>query len=81
VIHLFGDMITKSGVPLLWPIPLSGRMWRMIAVPNGIAIRAGGPGEIFVLRTIFTVVALLAAVGMFAPSVLHNLDPDAWAAK
>jgi membrane-bound metal-dependent hydrolase YbcI (DUF457 family) len=81
VIHLFGDMITKSGVPLLWPIPLGGRMWRMIALPNGIAIRAGGPGEIFVLRTIFTVVALLAAFGMFAPTVLHGLDLDSWAAK
>ena len=81
VIHLFGDMITKSGVPLLWPIPLNGRMWRMIAVPNGIAIRAGGPGEVFVLRTVFTIVALLAAFGLFAPTVLQTIDLDAWAAK
>jgi membrane-bound metal-dependent hydrolase YbcI (DUF457 family) len=74
VVHLFGDMITKSGVPLLWPIPLGNRMWRMIGVPDGIAIRAGGPGEIFVLRGVFTVVAVLAVLGMFAPGVLPAID-------
>jgi hypothetical protein len=72
-------MITKSGVPLLWPIPLGRRMWRMIGVPDGIAIRAGGPGEIFVLRGVFTVIAVLAVVAMFAPGVLSTLDLETWA--
>lgn len=79
VVHLFGDMITKSGVPLLWPIPLGARMWRMIGVPDGIAIRAGGPGEVFVLRAVFTVVAVLAVVAMFAPGLLTGLNPQSWA--
>jgi membrane-bound metal-dependent hydrolase YbcI (DUF457 family) len=74
VVHLFGDMITRSGVPLLWPVPVGRRMWRMIGVPDGIAIRAGGPGEIFVLRGVFTVVAVLAVLGMFAPGVLPAID-------
>ena len=72
VVHNFGDMITRSGVPLFWPIPLGARMWRMIGVPDPIAIRAGGPGEIFVLRTVFTVVALLAVFAMFAPGLLQD---------
>lgn len=76
VVHLFGDMITKSGVPILWPIPLAGRMWRMIGLPDAIAIRAGGPGERFVLRGVFTVVALLAVAAMFAPTVLQTLNLD-----
>ena len=79
VVHLFGDMITRSGVPLLWPIPLGARTWRMIGVPDGVAIRAGGPGEIFVLRGLFTIVAVLAVVAMFAPGVLPDVDLDAWA--
>ena len=51
----------------------------MIGVPDGIAIRAGGPGEIFVLRGLFTIVAVLAVVAMFAPGVLPDVDLDAWA--
>jgi membrane-bound metal-dependent hydrolase YbcI (DUF457 family) len=78
-VHLLGDMITKNGVPILWPIPLGRRMWRMVGVPNGIAVRVGGPGEVFVLRTIFTVIALVAIGALIAPNVLHRLDPSAWA--
>ena len=51
VVHLLGDMITKAGVPILWPIPIGRRMWRMIGVPNGIAVRVGGKAETVVLRT------------------------------
>ena len=79
VVHLLGDMITKNGVPILWPIPLGGRMWRMIGVPNGVAVKVGGPGEVFVLRALFTIVSLVAAFGMFAPHLLHRLDLDVWA--
>jgi membrane-bound metal-dependent hydrolase YbcI (DUF457 family) len=75
-VHLLGDMITKNGVPILWPIPLGRRMWRMIGVPNGIAVKVGGPGEVFVLRTLFTIIALLAVFGLFYPSVLHRFDVE-----
>ncbi|GLY93706.1 membrane protein [Actinoplanes sp. NBRC 103695] len=77
VVHLIGDMITRSGVPLLWPIPLGARMWRMIGIPDGIAIRAGGPGEIFVLRGLFTIVSLLALLAMFFPGVFSSIHLDA----
>jgi membrane-bound metal-dependent hydrolase YbcI (DUF457 family) len=79
VVHLFGDMITRSGVPLLWPLPMGRRMWRMIGVPDVVAIRAGGPGEVFVLRAVFTVVAVLAVGAMFAPGFLRTFPFDAWA--
>ncbi|MGW4945845.1 metal-dependent hydrolase [Actinoplanes sp. NPDC004185] len=79
VVHLLGDMITKNGVPILWPIPMGRRMWRMIGVPNGIAIKVGGRGEVLVLRTLFTLIAILSVCGMFAPHVLQRLDLDAWA--
>jgi membrane-bound metal-dependent hydrolase YbcI (DUF457 family) len=79
VVHLLGDMITKNGVPILWPIPLGRRMWRMVGVPNGVAVKVGGTGEVLVLRTLFMVVALLAVFGLFAPHLLHRLDLDVWA--
>jgi membrane-bound metal-dependent hydrolase YbcI (DUF457 family) len=79
VVHLLGDMITKNGVPILWPIPIGRRMWRMVGVPNGLAVKVGGRGEVLVLRTVFTLIAILSVCGMFAPHVLQRLDLDAWA--
>jgi membrane-bound metal-dependent hydrolase YbcI (DUF457 family) len=73
-VHLLGDIITKNGVPILWPIPLGRRMWRMIGVPNGIAVKVGGAGEVIVLRTVFTIIALLAIFGLFYPTVMHRID-------
>ncbi|AGL15819.1 metal-dependent hydrolase [Actinoplanes sp. N902-109] len=81
VVHLFGDMITKNGVPILWPIPINRRMWRMIGIPNRIAVQVGGKTETVVLRTIFTVIAILAVAGMFAPHVLHQFNLDKIAAE
>ncbi|WP_067498738.1 metal-dependent hydrolase [Actinoplanes sp. TFC3] len=77
VVHLFGDMITKNGVPILWPIPLNRRMWRMIGIPDGIAVQVGGKVETVVLRTVFTVISVLAVAAMFAPHVLRQLNLDA----
>ena len=73
-VHLLGDMITKNGVPILWPIPLNRRMWRMVGIPNGIAVKVGGRGEVLVLRTLFTIIALLAIFGLAYPSVLQRFE-------
>ena len=81
VVHLFGDMITKNGVPILWPIPTGRRMWRMIGIPNSMAVKVGGKVETVVLRTTFTVVSLLAVAGMFVPNVLQRLNLDIWASR
>jgi membrane-bound metal-dependent hydrolase YbcI (DUF457 family) len=69
-VHLLGDIITHAGVPILWPIPTGRRMWRMVGIPNVIAVEVGGAVEVFVLRGLFAVVALLAAAGLAAPSLL-----------
>lgn len=73
-VHILGDMITRNGVPILWPIPIKRRMWTMISVPDAIAVRAGGKVEVLVLRSVFTVVCLLAGAGLLAPSVLRQFD-------
>jgi membrane-bound metal-dependent hydrolase YbcI (DUF457 family) len=73
-VHLMGDIITSNGIPLLWPIPVKRRMWLMVGVPNKMAVKVGGKVEVVVLRTVFTVVSLLAAAGLAAPSVLRRFN-------
>jgi hypothetical protein len=51
----------------------------MIGVPNGVAVKVGGKVETVVLRTAFTLIALLAVAGMFAPNLLQQFELDAWA--
>jgi membrane-bound metal-dependent hydrolase YbcI (DUF457 family) len=67
-------MVTSSGVPLLWPIPTGRRMWRMFGIPDAFAVRVGGTGE-QLLRATFVVVSLLAALALFAPSLLDRVTP------
>jgi membrane-bound metal-dependent hydrolase YbcI (DUF457 family) len=74
LIHLLGDMITTAGVPLLWPIPIGRRTWRMVGVPDAFAVRVGGRVELL-LRGAFTVVCVLAVAAMFAPALLARFTP------
>jgi membrane-bound metal-dependent hydrolase YbcI (DUF457 family) len=76
LVHLLGDIITSAGVPILWPIPTGRRMWRMIGLPNGIAVKVGGAVEVYLLRGAFMVVSLLSATGLLAPSVLRRFNID-----
>ncbi|MEJ3748895.1 metal-dependent hydrolase [Actinomycetes bacterium KLBMP 9797] len=77
VVHILGDLITRAGVPILWPIPIGRRMWRMIGFPDAIAIRAGSAVEVYVLRGAFTVISLLSAAGLLAPSILDRFNIEA----
>ncbi|HEY0000543.1 MAG TPA: metal-dependent hydrolase [Actinoplanes sp.] len=77
-VHLLGDMVTTAGVPILWPIPLGHRMWRMIGVPDGVAVRVGGRTETLVLRAAFTLIALVSIAAMYFPGILHHWEPDLW---
>ncbi|GAB2957716.1 metal-dependent hydrolase [Micromonospora polyrhachis] len=76
IVHILGDMITSAGVPILWPIPIGRRMWRMIGVPNKYAVKVGGKVEVVVLRTVFTVLSVLSAAGLLAPSILRRFNVE-----
>lgn len=57
-IHLMGDMITKMGVPIFWPLPWRGRLWWNFATPTFMRITAGGTVEnviIFPMLTLTTI--------------------------
>ncbi|WP_026922489.1 metal-dependent hydrolase [Glycomyces arizonensis] len=61
-IHILGDMITKMGSPLLFPIPIKKRRWADLGLPNNIALRAGGKAENRILLPVLTFIVVL---GMF----------------
>lgn len=74
LVHLLGDLVTRAGVPILWPIPTGRRMWRMFGMPDAFALRAGGAVEVYLFRGAFMVVSLLSAWGLLAPSVLRRFN-------
>ena len=64
-LHLLGDLITKMGVPLLWPIPIRGHRWWDVTLPALFRIKADGAFEKIILLpalTIATVVMTVIAV-------------------
>jgi len=73
LIHLAGDFVTTAGIPLFWPIPTGRRMWRMVGVPNSVAVHVGGRMEL-VLRGLFVIVSFLAAAAMLAPGALRRFN-------
>jgi membrane-bound metal-dependent hydrolase YbcI (DUF457 family) len=74
VVHLMGDIITRAGVPILWPIPTGKRMWRMIGLPDTISIEAGSVVETTVLRIAFTVVSVAAGAALLIQPLLRKFD-------
>jgi membrane-bound metal-dependent hydrolase YbcI (DUF457 family) len=72
IVHLLGDMITVHGCPIFWPIPTGNKMWRDIGVPDRLAVQVGGKVEVYVLRTIFTLIAIGAAAAMLLPNLLKQ---------
>ena len=73
-VHLMGDIITREGVPILWPIPTGRRMWRMIGLPNALAVKVGGKVETVLLRGVFAIVSIVAALGLAGHAILERFD-------
>jgi hypothetical protein len=49
-------------------------MWRMIGVPNALAVSVGGKVETVLLRGAFAIVSIAAAVGLVGPTILEKFD-------
>ena len=54
--HLLADMLTRRGVPLLWPLTR-----RRVSFPRPVTVRTGGFGEAIYLAATGAVVALYAS--------------------
>jgi membrane-bound metal-dependent hydrolase YbcI (DUF457 family) len=72
LIHLLGDMITRHGSPIFWPVPTGRRMWRNIGLPHRIALIAGAKTETVFLRTVFATVAIFAAAVLLVPTLAER---------
>lgn len=60
--HLLGDMITKMGVPLLFPLVYRGKRWWDVTLPAAFRIRAGGTFEYAFLLPFLTLATVVLAV-------------------
>ncbi|WP_205325357.1 metal-dependent hydrolase [Glycomyces sp. YM15] len=65
-IHVLGDIITKMGSPLFFPLPIQKKRW--FDVGGGHGIKAGGPEETRVLLPALTVLTVLGMI-YFLPEV------------
>jgi membrane-bound metal-dependent hydrolase YbcI (DUF457 family) len=62
VVHTFGDMITRAGCPVVWPVPIEGERWHEIGLPDRIALRAGGTVEKVVVVPAFIAIAVAGVI-------------------
>ncbi len=60
-IHLIGDMITKMGVPMAWPIKIRGHRWWDVTLPALFRIRADGYFEKIILLPALTIATIVLA--------------------
>ena len=74
LIHLLGDMITRHGCPIFWPVPTGRRMWRCVGLPDSVALTAGDKTETVFLRTVFATVAIFAGAILVVPILLQRFD-------
>lgn len=58
IAHLLGDMMTVSGVPILFPLKIKGKRWWDIRLPLGI--KAGGFIETAVLIPMFSIIIIIS---------------------
>ena len=62
LVHTLGDMITRAGCPVVWPVPIRGERWYEIGLPDAIALRAGGAVEKAVVVPVFIAIAVIGVV-------------------
>ena len=77
LVHVAGDMLTRHGCPVLWPIPTGRkRLWRCIGLPDRMVVKVGGVMERMVLRTVFATASLLSGAFLVVPGILRRFGVD-----
>jgi membrane-bound metal-dependent hydrolase YbcI (DUF457 family) len=72
LIHILGDMLTRHGCPVFWPITTGrGRRWRCVGLPDPFSVKVGGRVEVYLLRTAFWLVSIAAAGRLLYQPVLQ----------
>ncbi len=75
IVHSLGDMLTNSGAPLIWPIPIRGETWFELRPPL-VHFATGGLMENGVIAPACTVLAVWMIPGLrpAAMTLLAALD-------
>lgn len=68
LVHILGDMCTTSGVPLLWPVPIRGKMWYDVRL---LKIKAGGAVENVLFIPLFTIIIIISVVVICTSHIYH----------
>ena len=68
LVHILGDMCTTSGVPILWPVPIRGKMWYDVRL---LKIKAGGAVENVLFIPLFTIIIIISVVVICTSHVYH----------
>nr|WP_184080045.1 metal-dependent hydrolase [Nocardiopsis mwathae] len=48
IVHSLGDALTRTAVPLAWPVRIRGQRWRMVGMPHGLRFSTGSPVELVI---------------------------------
>lgn len=71
IVHCWGDSLTLSGCPWMWPVKIAGQRWYPIGTPQFLRFRAGGDVELK-----FVLPFWMLTTG----AMLVNAIPGSWAA-
>lgn len=66
LVHILGDMCTTQGVPVLWPIPIKGKMWYDVRL---LKIKAGGVVENVVFTPLFLLIIVVCIIHIVSHQV------------
>jgi membrane-bound metal-dependent hydrolase YbcI (DUF457 family) len=62
--HVLCDAVTRSGVPILWPIPIHGQHWYRLGPPKPLRLYTGHWPETVLVAPAMAVACVLAMPGM-----------------
>ncbi|MBP2474757.1 membrane-bound metal-dependent hydrolase YbcI (DUF457 family) [Crossiella equi] len=83
VAHYIGDAITEQGCPMLWPVPIMGKLWFPVAPPKLLRMKTGGKVELSLVLPALTIAAVwLTAAALqrtgAIPWLPWDLVPGGW---
>lgn len=69
-IHLLGDLITKMGISMFWPLKIRGKRWYDVSLPTFMRISAGGAFE----KSILFPFLLVGTVVLFGWNIFQYIS-------
>ncbi|MBB3053558.1 membrane-bound metal-dependent hydrolase YbcI (DUF457 family) [Prauserella isguenensis] len=74
LVHTLGDMITLSGAPILFPIPIAGETYYEVRPPRALRFRTGGKVENWLVTPLCLLAIAAATASLLLPEVTGGVD-------